>query len=59
MPALACLAAQGWAGELYRRLSAKGRAHRQALVAVMRRRLVRIVAVLKRGTPWEERPAWA
>lgn len=54
MPALACVAAQGWAGELYRRLKAKGRARRQALVAVMRRLLTRIVAVLKRGTPWEK-----
>ncbi len=55
MPALSCVAAQGWAADLYRRLRAKGKAHRQALVAVMTRLLLRIAAVLKRGTPWEEK----
>jgi transposase len=56
MPALSALASQPWARELYDKLKAKGKARQQAIVAVMRRLLVRIVAVLKRGTPWKDDP---
>lgn len=56
LAALACVRTQAWAKDLYARLKAKGRAHRQAIVAVMRRLLVRVHAVLKRGTPWEAEP---
>ena len=56
MPALSAMRSQSWARDLYARLRAKGRLHQQAIVAVMRRLLVRVVAVLKRGTPWQEVP---
>jgi transposase len=54
LAALACVRTQEWAKDLYARLRAKGRAHRQAMVAVMRRLLVRAHAVLKRGSPWKD-----
>lgn len=56
MPALCAIRSQKWARELYARLKAKGRAHQSAIVAVMRRLLVRVVAVLKRGSAWEAEP---
>jgi transposase len=56
LSALSCIRSQQWAKELYAKLKAKGRAHRQAIVAVMRRLLVRVHAVLKRGTPWQDEP---
>lgn len=56
MPAIACLGKQTWAKETYARLRAKGKAHQQAAVALMRRLLVRAVAVIKRGSPWKEEP---
>ena len=56
MPALGAIQNQSWAKELYAKLRAKGNAHHQAIVAVMRRLLVRIVAVLKRGSSWEDEP---
>lgn len=56
MPAICAVRTQQWAKELYARLRAKGRAHQSAIVAVMRRLLVRAVAVLKRGSPWQDEP---
>jgi transposase len=56
MPAVVAVTTQTWARELYARLKAKGRTHRQAIVATMRKLLTQIVAVLKRGTPWNTIP---
>jgi transposase len=56
MPALYCVGHQSWAKDLYARLRAKGRIHKQAAIAVMRRLLMRVVEVIQRGTPWEVRP---
>lgn len=56
MPAVSALRNQSWARELYARLIAKGRCHQQAIIAVMRRILMRVVTVLKRGFPWQENP---
>lgn len=39
---------------IYDRLRRSGRTHDAAIVPVMRKLLMRIVAVLKRGTPWTE-----
>jgi transposase len=52
MPAVGCLRHQPWAKDLYARLRARGRVHQQAIVAVMRRLLLRILEVIRRGTPW-------
>lgn len=54
MPALTAVKSQSWARELYDRLRARGRGHQSAIVAVMRRLLLRAVAVLQRGTPWKD-----
>lgn len=54
MPALYAIKHLLWAQELYDGLRAKGRTHLQAIVAVMRRLFIRVVAVMKRGTPWVE-----
>lgn len=59
MPAVSAIRHQTWAKELYARLRAKGRLHQQAIVAVMRRLLVRVAAVLKRGSPWKDEPITA
>ena len=56
MPALTAVQRQAWAGELYARLKAKGKAHQQAIVAVMRRLLTMCLAVLKRGSAWQPEP---
>jgi transposase len=56
MPAICAIRSQKWARELYARLRAKGRCHQASTVAVMRRLLVRAVAVLKRGSPWQVEP---
>jgi len=56
MSATAALSHQQWAKDLYARLRAKGRTHQQAIVAVMRRQLVRVATVIKRRTPWEKQP---
>ena len=56
MPAISAVKNQSWAKELYARLKAKGRTHQQAIVAVMRKLLVRIFTVMKRGFPWQENP---
>jgi len=53
MPALNCVQRQEWARSLYARLKAKKHEHQQAVVAVMRRLLLRAVQVLRRGTPWQ------
>ncbi len=57
MPALSCVRRFDWAKDHYARLRARGRTHQQAMVAVMRRLLVRLAAVLKRGSPWQDAPA--
>lgn len=51
-PALTCVRTQSWAADLYQKLVQKGKPHRSAVIAVMRRLLIQIVAVIKRGTPW-------
>lgn len=56
MPAMSCVKTQLWARELYHRLKAKGQHHLQAAVAVMRRLLLRLIAVLKRGSAWKAEP---
>jgi len=56
MPAMACVSRYEWAKDLYGRLRAKGRTHQQAIVAVMRRLLIRILDVVKRETPWVAKP---
>lgn len=56
MAAIAALSHQDWASNLYARLRARGRSHEQAMVAVMRRLLMRVVCVLKRGSPWQDEP---
>jgi len=53
MPALSCLCNQAWARDLHERLRAKGKTHEQAMVAVMRRLLIRAFAVAKRGSEWQ------
>lgn len=56
MAALCAVRGQPWARDLYARLRAKGKAHQQAICAVMRRLLLRALAVLKRGSPWQDEP---
>jgi transposase len=41
---------------LYQRLRAKGRTHKQALVACARKLLVFVNTVLTRGSPWQKEP---
>lgn len=59
---LAALAAVGRAGELqrfYQGLRQRGKPGKVALVAVMRKLLLHLNAVARRGTPWIEEPASA
>lgn len=56
MPALVCMRTQAWGKDLYARLRAKGKSHQTCMVAIMRRLLIRIVSVLKRGSPWSCEP---
>jgi transposase len=56
MPALSAIKRQIWAKELYARLRAKGRGHLQAIVAVMRRLFTRVLAVMRRGSSWQDEP---
>jgi transposase len=56
MPALALTRLAPWARTLYATLRAKGRAHQQAIVAVMRKLLVLCAAVMRRRTPWQPTP---
>lgn len=43
--------------DLYRRLIDKGRAHKQALIACVRKLVIFANAVIQRGTPWSKTPA--
>lgn len=56
MPALNVLYRQKWAKDIYKRLIARGLKHQQAIVPIMRKLLLQIVSVLKRGTPWQGVP---
>ena len=52
-------AAQRWNSELvalYRRLTSKGKAHKKALIACVRKLLIFANAVLERGMPWTKEP---
>jgi transposase len=42
---------------LYARLTASGKAHKQALIACARKLLIYANTVVLRGTPWAERAA--
>lgn len=42
--------------ELYARLTARGKAHNEALIACARKLLIYANTVVQRGTPWIERP---
>jgi transposase len=42
--------------ELYARLTKRGKAHNQALIACARKLLIYANSVVQRGTPWTERP---
>jgi len=59
MPAICAVRTQLWAKDLYARLRAKGKSHQTAIVAVMRRLLIRVLAVLRRGSPWQDEPTGA
>ena len=56
MPAVALVATQDWAKDTYARLRARGATHQQAIVPIMHKLLFHLVAVLKRGSPWEGEP---
>jgi transposase len=56
MPAVALVATQGWAKTTYARLRAKGHTHQQAIIPIMHKLLFHLIAVLKRGSPWEGEP---
>ena len=43
--------------EIYKRLTARGKAHNAALIACARKLLIYANTVVQRGTPWIERPA--
>jgi transposase len=43
--------------DLYGRLTARGKAHNEALIACARKLLIYANTVVQRGTPWTERPA--
>lgn len=54
LPALLAVRREDWARDHYGRLRAKGKSHQTAMVAVMRRLLLRVVEVMQRGTPWAD-----
>lgn len=56
MPAVNQVGSAPWASELYGRLRKEGRNHQQAIVPVMHRILLRVAAVLKRGSAWQADP---
>lgn len=56
MPAMSLVKSDPKAREVYARLRANARTHQQAIVAVMHKLLIRMVCVMKRGTPWEAEP---
>jgi len=56
VPALGAIKSQLWARQLRQRLQDKGKSHQTIMVAIMRRLLIRVVAVLQRKTPWQPEP---
>lgn len=56
MPAITARVHEPWAKDLYERLIAKGRTHQQAIVALMRKLLARIVQILQRKKPYTRIP---
>lgn len=56
MPCLSLVKSSPWASSLYKQLRDRGKSHQTAMAALMRRQLIRIAAVMKRGTGWEENP---
>jgi transposase len=56
MPALNAVKTQKWAQDAYYGLRAKGKHHLVAIVAVMRRLLIRAITVIQRGSPWQGEP---
>jgi transposase len=42
---------------LYRRLVARGKAHKTALIACARKLVIYANTIVQRGTPWRESPA--
>lgn len=54
MPALTVVRTHAWAKTLYESQRAKGKHFLVAIVAVMRRLICLVLAVLKRETPWQE-----
>lgn len=56
MPAIALVATKEWAKHTYARLKGKGRTHQQAIVAIMHKLLIHLVAVIKRGSAWHPEP---
>lgn len=53
MPGLGLMQHDPWASRTYARLRARGLAHQQAAISLMHKLLIRIIAVLKRGTAWQ------
>jgi transposase len=56
MPAVGLVATREWAKRTYSRLRAKGKTHQQAIIAIMHKLLIHLIAVLKRGSPWQAEP---
>lgn len=52
MPAVWAIGNEPWAKALYTRLKAQGKTHDQAIIPVMRKLLIIVVAVIKRGSPF-------
>jgi transposase len=57
MPALALVGTKDWAKRTYARLREKGKTHQQAMIAIMHKLLIHLVAVLKRGSAWHAEPS--
>ena len=55
MAALSSVRREGSLGQFYRRLRDRGKPGKVALVALMRKLLLQLNAVARRGTPWTER----
>jgi transposase len=56
MPALNVLKQGGRGASTYRRLTARGLTHQQAIIPLMHKLLYHILAVLKRGSAWQAEP---
>jgi transposase len=56
MPAVNQIGSAKWAKELYGKRRKQGCNHQQAIVPIMHRILLRVVAVLKRGSDWQSDP---